>query len=235
MKVISESSIAATSSLPMVRGALWVSIQTILQAFFCFWLGYRASGYKSVEKQSGALLLINHQSFLDPLLVGLPFHRPISFLARESLFRVPLVGWILKNTHVLPINQESAGTASIRTLIQRLQEGWLVGVFPEGTRSATGALGEMKPGFASIVRRAKKPVVPVGVSGAFQALPMGGWFLRPVRVRVVFGEPLTVEELDRYSARGQEDALVELIRARIAESFEAAETWRLTGVPPQKL
>jgi len=158
---------------PMVRGPLWFSLQVVIQNFFCFWLGYRAVGFERLEKQHGALILANHQSFLDPLLIGLPFRRPISFLARDSLFPVPVVGWILRRTHVMPINQQAAGTASLRELIGRLQNGWLVGMFPEGTRTETGAIGEMKPGFAAIVRRAKKPVIPVGISGAFQALPMG--------------------------------------------------------------
>lgn len=220
------------SPSPMVRGPLWFSLQVIIQAFFCFWLGYRATGYKRLEQQQGALILANHQSFLDPLLVGLPFRRPISFLARDSLFPVPVVGWILKNTHVLPINQQAAGTASLRDMIGRLENGWLVGIFPEGTRSETGAIGELKPGFTTVVRRAKRPIVPVGISGAFQALPMGSWFLKPVRVRVVFGEPLTVEELQQYSSRNQESALIDLVRSRMAACYEAAEAWRLTGKPP---
>jgi 1-acyl-sn-glycerol-3-phosphate acyltransferase len=220
------------SHSPMVRGPLWFSLQVIIQAFFCFWLGYRATGYKRLEQQQGALILANHQSFLDPLLVGLPFRRPISFLARDSLFPVPVVGWILKKTYVLPINQQAAGTASLRGLITRLQNGWLVGIFPEGTRSETGAIGELKPGFTTIVRRAKRPIVPVGISGAFQALPMGSWFLKPARVRVVFGEPLTVEELEQYSDRGQEAALLDLVRSRIAACHEAAEAWRVSGRPP---
>ena len=219
----------------MVRGLLWTSLQVLIQNIFLFWLGYRATGYRQLESQQGALLLANHQSFLDPLLVGLPFRRPISFLARDSLFQIPVVGWILKNTYVMPINQQVAGTASLRDLIGRLQNGWLVGIFPEGTRTQTGAIGEMKPGFAAIVRRAKKPVIPIGISGAYQALPMGGWFLKPTRVRVVFGEPLSVEELEQYIGRGQEDELVALVQSRIIACYEAAEVWRKTGTPPPQL
>lgn len=218
----------------MVRGPLWASLQVIIQNIFLFWLGYRAVGYQKLQSIDGALILANHQSFLDPLLIGVPLRRPISFLARDSLFVVPVIGWILKNTHVMPINQQAAGTASIRDLILRLQHGWLVGIFPEGTRSSSGAIGELKPGFTAVVRRAKKPVIPVGISGAYQALPMGSWFLKPARVRVVFGEPISVEELEQHSGRGQEEALMELVKNRISQCFEAAETWRTTGTtPPQ--
>jgi 1-acyl-sn-glycerol-3-phosphate acyltransferase len=218
---------------PLVRGPLWVSLQVVIQALFCFWLGYRATGHKRLATENGALILANHQSFLDPLVVGLPLRRPISFLARDSLFRAPLVGWILKNTYVMPINQQATSTVSLRDTIRRLHEGWLVGIFPEGTRSPDGTLGQMKPGFAAVVRRAKMPVYPVGISGAHQALPLGGWFIKPCRVRVVFGEPLTVEELEKYSHRDQEAELVELVRMRIAACCAAADSWRQTGQPPQ--
>lgn len=221
------------SSSPMVRNTLWWSLQTLLQSFFCFWLGYRSVGHQQLHNIDGALLLANHQSFLDPLMIGLPLLRPISFLARHSLFPIPVVGWILKNTHVMPINQEAAGTSSIRDLIRRLQNGWLVGIFPEGTRTVDGRMNELKPGFAAVARRAKKPVIPIGIAGAFQALPMKSWFLKPARVRVVFGEPITPEELERFSGRDREAELVELVRSRIAACYEAAELWRTTGTPPK--
>ncbi len=220
---------------PIVRGPLWWTLQTIIQNFFCFWLGYRAIGYERLEKEGGALILANHQSYLDPLLVGLPLRRPVSFLARETLFQVPVVGWILRNTHVMPINQTAASTASLRETIRRLNHGFLVGVFPEGTRTESGAIGEMKPGFAAIVRRAKHPLYPVGIAGGFQALPIKSWFLKPTRVRVVFGEPLSVEELEQYASRDRDAALIELVRTRIAACCVAAEAWRTTGIPPRSI
>ena len=63
---------------PVVRGWLWFTLQVITQNFFCVWLRYRSMGHEPLEKEQGALILANHQSFLDPLLVGLPLHRPIS-------------------------------------------------------------------------------------------------------------------------------------------------------------
>ncbi len=229
---MSNSPAAAEMPSPLIRGPLWVTLQTIFQAIFCFWLGYRAKGYERLEKEQGALILANHQSFLDPLLVGLPFRRPVSFLARENLFDVPVVGWVLRKTHVMPINQDAASTVSLRQTISKLQNGFLVGIFPEGTRTLTGELGEVKPGFAAIIRRAKRPIYPVGIAGAYQALPYGSKFLKPTRVRVVFGEPITVEDLEQYSSRDQDAALCALVQTRIAACCDAAEQWRKTGTPP---
>ena len=232
---MSIAPVAAELSSPMARGWLWLILQTIIQNFFCFWLGYRAFGCEQLEKEGGALVLANHQSFLDPLLVGLPLHRPVSFLARVTLFDAPVVGWILRNTYVMPINQDAASTTSLRETIRRMNHGFLVGIFPEGTRTESGEIGELKPGFAAIVRRAKHPVYPVGIAGAYQALPIRSWFLKPTRVRVVFGRPISVEELERYSSRDMDSALIELVRSRIVACCQAAETWRTTGQPPLDL
>jgi 1-acyl-sn-glycerol-3-phosphate acyltransferase len=210
---------------PLARNAHWRVLQVTLQIVFCFWLRYRARGMERLPSEGGALLLVNHQSFLDPLLVGLPLRRPVSFLARDSLFRVPVVGWILRNTYVMPINREAASTSSLREAIRRLNHGFLVGIFPEGTRSENGEVGALKPGFLALMRRSQVPVYPVGIAGAYEALPRGARFLYPGRVRVVFGEAFTAEEL---VADGPEDeaALLTRIRVRIAACQQAAEDWR---------
>lgn len=196
-----------------------------MQIVSCLWLRYRAQGTERLPAQGGALLLINHQSHLDPLMVGLPLSRPVSFLARDSLFRVPVIGWILRNTYVMPINRESASTSSLREAIRRLQQGFLVGIFPEGTRSSTGEIGTLKPGFLALMRRANVPVHPVGIAGTFQALPRGAWFLRPVKVRLVYGEAFTPAELDRFG-RHDEQELLNFIRSRMLACQVAAEDWR---------
>lgn len=214
---------------PKSRNCVWRTIQIILQIFFWTWLGYRARGCERLDGAGGGLVLANHQSFLDPLLIGLQLHRPISFLARDSLFRVPVIGWILRNTYVMPINREAASTASIRETIRRMQHGYLVGVFPEGTRTETGDVGTFKPGFVALIRRSKLPVYPVGIAGGFQALGRKSWFLKPTRVRVVMGEPITPEQLDQYSGRDQDQALIDFVRSRIVDCYREAEGWRLEG------
>ncbi|MEI8384230.1 MAG: lysophospholipid acyltransferase family protein [Planctomycetota bacterium] len=211
---------------PKARNLHWRTIQFILQNVFCFWLGYRARGYQRLDEADGGLVLANHQSFLDPLLIGLPLHRPVSFLGRDSLFRVPVVGWILRNTYVMPINRESASTASLRETIRRMHHGYLVGIFPEGTRTETGEVGEFKPGFVAMLRRAKLPVYPVGIAGGFQAMGRKSWFLYPARVRVVVGEPITVAELDQFANRNQDQELIDFVRSRIVACYQEAEAWR---------
>ena len=212
-------------SQPERRNWVWLGFQLVVRLIVALWLRYRARGHDRITHRGGMLLIINHQSFLDPLLVGLPLHRPVSFLARENLFRVPFIGWVLRNTYVLPINRESAGTGALREMIARLKAGFWVGIFPEGTRSADGKLGEMKPGFLALLRRADVPVCPVGIAGADRAL--GRYHKLPhfSTVRVVFGEPISAEQVAETLKLG-EAALLDLIRTRLEECMGQACAWR---------
>lgn len=207
------------------RNWVWTTLQFIMQNVFAFWLQFRARGFENLP-DGPALLIANHQSFLDPLLVGVGLRRPVSFLARDTLFRVPVIGWILRSTYVMPIRRDAAGTESLRVSLQRLQDGYLVGIFPEGTRSRDGRIGPMKPGFVALVRRAEVPVIPVAVSGAYEAMPRGAFFLRPRRVRVVYGEPISIEQLAAFKGRGSEIELVKLVSQRVERLLEEADAWR---------
>ena len=158
---------------PVVSNPHWSTYRLFLRNFFCFWLRYRARGMEHLPATGGALLLINHQSFFDPLLVGLPLSRPVSYLARDNLFRVPVIGRILRHTYVVPISREAASTSSLKEAIRRLEHGFYVGIFPEGTRTENGTVGEFKPGFLLLLRRTSVPVIPVGIAGAFEAFPKG--------------------------------------------------------------
>lgn len=211
---------------PTNRNIVWLTIQYSLRLVFTFWLRYQCRGLENMPRSGGGLVLVNHQSFLDPLLVGLPLQRPVSFLARDSLFPVPFVGWVLRSTYVMPINRDAASTASIRHALKRMEHGFLVGIFPEGTRSATGEVGEFKPGFVSLIRRTSLPIYPVGIAGAHEAMPRGRLRLLPRTVRVVFGEPLSREQILKLSQKGQETALVEFARSAVTECQQQAENWR---------
>lgn len=204
---------------------VWCSLRFLFQNVFVFWMDYRSRGADHLPPD-GALVLANHQSFLDPLLIGVGLHRPVSFLARNSLFRVPVIGWILRNTYVMPINRETAGTESIREGVRRMQHGFLVGIFPEGTRTRDGSIGAMKPGFISLVRRSSVPVVPVGIAGAQNVMPRSTVIPRAHSIRVVFGAPLAGDELRRLCERGNEAEFVAEVRARIESCVDRAESWR---------
>jgi len=210
---------------PLKRNWVWWGFQFIAKFAFTVWFRARTRGMENLPKEGGALLLMNHRSFLDPLVTGVWLTRPVSFLARDSLFRVPVVGWILRHTYVIPINRSAASTASIRETAKRLEQGFLVGIFPEGTRSTDGKLGKLRPGFLAITRRVKAPVIPVGIDGTGKAYGKGAWFPKPYRVRVVIGEPLDSETVERLSQRGHEEEMMALISEKIEACCRAAHEW----------
>jgi len=209
---------------PHARNWVWRSFQLLMQNVFVFAFRYRIRGAEQLP-DGGALLLMNHQSFIDPLVVAVSFQRPVSYLARHNLFSVPLIGTILRNAYVIPIRRNAASTESIRAAIERLKQGYYVGLFPEGTRSQDGLLHEMKPGFLAIVRRASVPIIPIGIAGAGTAYPRGVVFIRPRTVRVVVGQPFSAEEVREYCEAGKEAELMADIRFHLEQAMQSARSW----------
>lgn len=229
----SDQSPVNASSLPspVRRKFSWWSLQIIAQSLTTFWFRYRARGLEHLPDEGGALLLINHRSLVDPVLTGLALRRPVSFVARDSLFRVPLLGPLFRINYVIPINRDAAGTASLREIVRRLEHGFLVGLYPEGTRyRGNNPLGRLKPGFISILRRTDVPVIPVGIAGAFGAMPRGTAVVRPATIRVVIGERIPPAHLDELKSRGRESELLALVESRMSESVIAAQEWLKLGV-----
>ncbi|PHQ81654.1 MAG: hypothetical protein COB69_03840 [Phycisphaera sp.] len=146
----------------------------------------------------GAYLIVaNHQSFLDPPLIGCNItQRDITYLARSSLFNNPIFGGVLKRINVIPIRDEAGDIQAIRDIIARLKNGEAVLMFPEGARSFDGQMVPFRNGASLIIRRAKCPVIPVAVEGAFDAMPRTGKWIKPrSRTMVMFGHPIPFADL----------------------------------------
>lgn len=202
----------------MLHGPLWLFIRP--------WLQFQVRGQEHIPASGGGLLVSNHQSFVDPILLGLYLDRPLRMLARDSLHRVPILGWIVTRLHTIPISREATSPATIKESIRAAEQGHIVGIFPEGTRQEQNAVGEFKPGFIALVRRGKFPIYPVGIAGANYAMPRGAWFPRPRKVRLVYGPPLSPAEIAPLCERGREEELVALIRERVVACHGEAEAWR---------
>lgn len=163
------------------------------------------------------LVCANHQSNLDPMLVGVTSKRNIFYLAKKSLFkRQPLK--ILRNTlQCIPIDR-SQGISGIKSTIKRLKQEKLVLIFPEGSRTKDGQMQKVKGGFLTLARRTKSPLIPVGIQGAFQAYPPGSPFPKLGHIHVAIGDPITHDEF-----KDMEDAeLIQLLDQRIRACVEEA-------------
>lgn len=151
---------------------------------------FRALGAENVPREGPVLLAANHVSLLDPPIVGAGAPRPLQFMAKAELFRIPLLGALIRRVNAHPVERAAADAGALRGALGLLQAGKALLVFPEGTRGTEGTLRPGKPGTGMLAARSEAPVVPVYIRGTGQALPRGSRFPRPARVTVAFGPPL---------------------------------------------
>ncbi|HMP02146.1 MAG TPA: lysophospholipid acyltransferase family protein [Gemmatales bacterium] len=131
----------------------------------------RVHGRRHVPRQGPLLVIANHQSFIDPFLVGVMMGRRLTYLARKTLYRSKLLAWILPRLGAIPLDQEGPATAGIKAALEALRAGEVVVLFPEGERTWDGKMQPLMPGVALLVRKARVPVLPIGLAGAYEALP----------------------------------------------------------------
>jgi cytidylate kinase len=192
----------------------------VCMTFARLWFGLsrRGSDRQKLPEQGGVLIVGNHCSYIDPVLVGCVAKRPLCYLARSSLGRLPVLGAMLRSYGVRFLDRDAPSRDDLQRAIDLLRSGEALVIFPEGTRSRDGHLQEFKRGVLTIAKRAGVPVIPVGVSGAFGALPRGVVLPRPVRCTVRFGRLRPAAE---FLAEGGLEALrrevAELSGQRLAE------------------
>ncbi len=199
------------------------SYQTLrILLWFVFKIVYRYEiyGRENYPREGGGLVCSNHQSHLDPMLVGSTSTRRMNFLAKKELFAVPFLGRLISFLDAIPIDREGVSSlGGIKETMIRLRRGEFVLMFPEGTRSPDGELKPILPGFCTMARRTRSPLIPVGLDGAFRAWPKGRKFPRiGPKVRIVIGAPIQPEEYASLSDEG----LIDLLQSRMAELFEQA-------------
>ena len=191
----------------------------IATATFTLGFSLRTAGMQHMPRSGPAIVVANHQSFLDPMLVGIAARRELVYVARKTLFTNRFFGAFIRAYNAVPIDQEGIGLDGIRTVFGQTQMGRAVLVFPEGERTPDGAMAPLKPGIHLLIRKTRAAIVPVGIAGAYEAWPC--WrplpipaplFLpaRPGAIGVVIGEPIAAAHLAELP---REQALRELFTA----------------------
>ena len=191
-------------------------------SFVCLYR-IRCDGRERVPTSGGVLVLSNHQSNLDPILVGLACDRRLNYMARETLFRFTPFRWLINSLDAIPIDRDGLGLAGLKETLRRLKREELVLIFPEGTRTFDGQVRPIKPGFSALAQRAGVPLLPVAVAGAFQAWPRTRAIPRLGTIQVQFGEPIMPEQIKQYDDR----ELVAEVQRRMVACHAEAEAARL--------
>lgn len=180
---------------------------------------FRVEGMENLPP-GGAVLVANHQSVVDIPMLLAAFPRPVGFLAKRELGEIPLFGKAMAAAGNLFVDRDDPRDAvrMLREAGARLHDGRLVVVFPEGTRSGDGSIGEFRPGAFYLAQKSGASIVPVYLDGGYRAIPKGGFRVRPAGLLVRVLPPLSPEE----GAGGSKERIAGAVRARIQR--EAAGT-----------
>ncbi len=199
---------------PLHFTKMWKMFQVPIRVGSTLAYELNVQGHKNVPQTGGVLLLANHQSNLDPPIVGVRMLRPCCFLAKSELFENRFFSWFIRSFNAFPVRQGKGDVGAMKQSIRLLESGHALMMFPEGRRTKDGQLQRLEPGVGLIVRKTKVPVVPVALDGTFQAWPIGASAPRTGRVRVRFGKP--IYGLHKLDAR----SIMDRAAAEIASLFE---------------
>ena len=175
----------------------------------------RVDGREHLPKTGGALIVANHQSYADIPLLAAACPRHLSFLARKSLQRSDALAFIMRECGAVQIERGVNDRAALREMVERLSRGGLMAIFPEGTRTEDGTVGEFKGGALLAARKAGVPIIPAAIQGSDMIFPRGRRFPGPGRVSVRFLPPRSAAgKTALEDVRGDIAAVVELNLAR---------------------
>jgi 1-acyl-sn-glycerol-3-phosphate acyltransferase len=181
----------ARSREPLISLALyhlfkWSIVSPLLHLYF----RGRIYGADQVS-QSGPLIVVsNHASDFDPLIVANCVARPIAFMAKEELFQVPILSQAIQLYGAYAVKRGTGDRGAMRAALTMLERGWAAGVFITGTRTSDGHVTDPKLGAAWIAAKAQVPLLPVSLWGTQAIIPKGSYIPRPVPVTVRVGQPI---------------------------------------------
>ncbi|MEI6322950.1 MAG: lysophospholipid acyltransferase family protein [bacterium] len=201
----------------------WYTISKIL-AWGLF--SFRVLHRERLIEEGPVILASNHQSYFDPPLVGICSRRAVYYLARKTLLDIPLLGPLLPEINVIPVDRDGNDMSALKKTIRLIREGNGVVLFPEGTRSLDGNLQRGKGGIGLIIAKTRAPVQPMRIFGSYEAFPKGSGRIALTPISVAVGEPIrfTSEELDPKSHGGDERALYQYLSDRVMEAIAALES-----------
>ena len=180
----------------------------VLRFLFAILAPIRFYHKERLETLEGPAILIgNHKSFADPLVIAVAMRPQVSFMAKKELLKNPFAGWVMRHLHVIPVDRHNTDMNAMRTSLRVLKEKGFLGIFPEGTRHKEGVMRDLDSGAAMIALRSGAPVIPMLI------LPQFRFFHRN---HCYVGEAIPTEDL---RAEGISKETCDKLTARITETY----------------
>ncbi len=145
---------------------------------------------ENIPATGPVLVVPNHQTYADPILVTIPIRRPVYYMAWSRLFAIPGLGWMIRRLRAFPVDIEGHDRRATREVVRLLEAGEAVMIFPEGGRSPDGTLDPFKPGAFRLAVSLDVPVLPVTIDGGHAAWPPGRLAPRPGRITITYHPPI---------------------------------------------
>ena len=176
-------------------------ISTALHALFRLIFTLEYFGEENVPATGAVIVAGNHPSYLDPLLISLPLERRVFFMAWDKLFSIPLLGTLLRQAGAFPVRLGSKDPNAYQMALSVLEDGRVLGIFPEAGRTSEGPMNPLKTGTARLAIESGAPIVPVTITGAYDAWPSSRVMPWPRKITVKYHIPIVLDPAD-IAARG---------------------------------
>lgn len=193
---------------------------TFFRAVFAIYFRWKVFNPERVPLDGPVILASNHASYIDPPLVGAGVERQINFLARDSIFHVPILSGILRSWDVVPVDRDGGTGRGLKMILSRLEKGGAIILFPEGTRSRDGELNAARSGIGLTVIKSTAPVLPCRVFGTHRAFGPHMVIPRPRQLTVKYGRPLLFQAMRSEAAICSKQRVKEIYQ-RVADEIMA--------------
>ncbi len=220
------------------------SIKLALYPLFRIFFAVEYHGVENVPPRGAVILAGNHPSYLDPLLVLLAVERPIQFMAWDLLFKLPVLGQLIRALGAFPVDlRKGKGEAAFQQALRVLNSGDALGIFPEGQRSEQGPMGELRTGVARLAIESGAPIVPITIGGASRAWPKWKLLPKPAKLVVRFHAPVQLDAAECAARRADKEfhqQVMQQVATHINRSLrpalqEAALVERWYAQPPSNI
>ena len=190
---------------------IYVICRGLLRFIYAIFFPLKVIGKENVPKEGGVLLCANHISLLDPFTMGIKLDRHVKYMAKAEIFKVPVIGWLARKVGAFPVKRDGVSKESIKTALNTLRGGNVMGIFPEGTRNSD--VGSAKKGAASFALRSGAAVVPAAIIGQYKLFR---------RMVIIYGAPI---DLSEFAGAGSDslEAVTDVIMGRIREMLETGK------------